>query len=129
MTTNTQDRVASEHDGFCDFCQKYYASCAVVRDHKSQIHVGLQCHWGSCAITTTTEAEMRDHVIQHNNDAAKAPGEELPFTHFPGCRCGGDSQVKAYRLKRHLMRQQYHLKLRAEKAASRQEVGNGEDGE
>ncbi|CAJ2512734.1 Uu.00g008530.m01.CDS01 [Anthostomella pinea] len=58
-----------EHDGFCYVCQKYYASYAVVRDHKSLTHVGLQCHWGTCATTTTTEADMKTHIMQHNNDA------------------------------------------------------------
>ncbi|KAI6083765.1 hypothetical protein F4821DRAFT_262636 [Hypoxylon rubiginosum] len=46
----------------CGRCRKMVLNARGLTEHMQWTHVGTQCHWPGCAITTNNEKEMHEHL-------------------------------------------------------------------
>ncbi|KAI8631999.1 hypothetical protein F5Y19DRAFT_382699 [Xylariaceae sp. FL1651] len=69
----------------CPKCPRTFNQPEALAQHLRDVHVGTQCNWPRCGITTTTEEELRQHLIEHNNAIADQRRGDRTRCYWPGC--------------------------------------------
>ncbi|KAI0015377.1 hypothetical protein F4780DRAFT_784238 [Xylariomycetidae sp. FL0641] len=104
----------------CNNCGRTYSTKVSLQNHKRQTHPGRHCFWTPCLEVLATEQEMNTHIQAHNERkriAANAPAGSF-HCFWPACDCGGNTQASKEMLTRHLMRQQYSVKVQSREASA-----------
>ncbi|KAI1132402.1 hypothetical protein F5Y10DRAFT_293502 [Nemania abortiva] len=68
----------------CDRCSKVFKDKGVLRQHRSDSHVGTRCYFPTCTFTADEELKLRNHFCEHQRDWINR-GESETRCPWPGC--------------------------------------------